>query len=83
MTHMHRAQATPPNGRAWQPARRWNEIRWDGRAVVKRITRDDARGRRDVEVAMLTRPAGVLPLPRALASEDPVAVPSSGSTITL
>ena len=39
---------------------------------MKRITRDDARRRR--EVAMLTRLAGVLPLPRALASEDPFAV---------
>src|SRR6266700_3249370 len=67
------AKAAPPQGRAWQPGQRWNSISWDGEAVVKRITRDDARRRRDVEVAMLTRLVGV-PLPRAFASEDPFAV---------
>ena len=45
MTHLCRAQAMPPNGRAWQPGRRWNDIRWDGQAVVKRMARDDARRR--------------------------------------
>jgi aminoglycoside phosphotransferase (APT) family kinase protein len=73
MTRVHRANAAPPRGRAWQPGQRWNDIRWDGEAVVKRITRDEARRRRDVEVAMLTRLAGVVPLPRAFASEDPLA----------
>lgn len=64
----------PPGGRDWQPGQRWNDIGWDGEAVVKRITRDDARRRRDVEMAMLTRLAGVVPVPRALASDDPFAV---------
>jgi hypothetical protein len=68
---MHGAQAAPPEGRAWRPGRRWNDIHWDGEAVVKRITRDDARRRRDVEVAMLTRLGGVVPVPRAFASDDP------------
>jgi hypothetical protein len=74
MTRVRRANAAPPQGRAWQPGQRWNDIRWDGEAVAKRITRDEARRRRDVEVAMLTRLAGVVPLPRAFASEDPLAV---------
>jgi aminoglycoside phosphotransferase (APT) family kinase protein len=74
MTRVHRANAAPPQGRAWQPGQRWNDIRWDGEAVAKRVTRGDARRRRDVEVAMLTRLAGVVPLPRAFASEDPLAV---------
>ena len=64
----------PPEGRGWDPGRRWNDIRWDGEAVEKRITRDDARRRRDVEVAMLTRLAGVVPVPRALGCDDPVTV---------
>ncbi len=59
MTPEHRTKAAPPEGRAWQPDQRWNDIRWDGDAVVKRITRDDAQRRRDLEVAMLTRLAGV------------------------
>lgn len=54
----------PPEGLDWQPGQRWNDIRWDGEAVVKRITRDDAWRRRDVEVAMLGRLAGVVPVPR-------------------
>jgi aminoglycoside phosphotransferase (APT) family kinase protein len=66
--------AGPREGRAWQPGQRWNDIRWDGEAVVKRITRDDPRARRDVEVAMLTRLASVVPVPRALPSDDPLAV---------
>jgi len=41
---------------------------------VKRITRDDARRRRDVEVAMLTRLAGVVPVPHVFASDDPFTV---------
>ena len=69
-----RVRAAPPEGWAWRPGQRWNDIRWDGEAVVKRITRDDARRRRDVEVAMLTRLAGVVPVPRPLSSGDPVAV---------
>jgi hypothetical protein len=64
----------PPEGLAWRPGQRWNDIHWDGEAVVKRVTRDDARRRRDVEVAMLTRLAGVVPVPRAFASDDPFAV---------
>ena len=71
---MRRGGAAPTEGRAWQPGQRWNDIHWDGEAVVKRITREDARRRRDVEVAILTRLAGVLPLPRAFRSEDPFAV---------
>jgi aminoglycoside phosphotransferase (APT) family kinase protein len=74
MTPVQRAKAGPPGGRAWQPGRRWNDIRWDGEAVVKRITRDDARRRRDVEAGMLTRLAGVVPVPRAFPSGDPFAV---------
>jgi phosphotransferase family enzyme len=74
MTPVHREKAAPPEGCAWQPRQRWNDIRWDGEAVVKRITRDDARRRCDAEVAILTRLAGVVPLPRAFASEDPFAV---------
>jgi len=66
--------AAPPEGRAWRPGQRWNDIQWDGEAVLKRITRDDAPRRRDVEVAMLTRLAGVVPVPRALPCDDPVAV---------
>jgi aminoglycoside phosphotransferase (APT) family kinase protein len=69
-----RETAAPPAGTAWQPGRRWNDIRWDGEAVVKRITRDDARRRRDVEVAMIAGLAGVVPVPRALPSDDPLAV---------
>lgn len=71
---MDRERAAPPEGRAWRPGQRWNDIGWDGEAVVKRITRDDARSRRDVEVAMLTRLAGVVPVPRAFPSEDPLTV---------
>jgi aminoglycoside phosphotransferase (APT) family kinase protein len=67
-------EAAPPEGLDWQPGQRWNGIRWDGEAVAKRITRDDARRRRDVEVAMLTRLAGVVPVPRALPSEDQLTV---------
>jgi aminoglycoside phosphotransferase (APT) family kinase protein len=71
---VHGAREEPPDGRDWQPGQRWNDIHWDGEAVVKRITRDDARRRRDVEVAMLTRLAGVVPAPRAFPSDDPRAV---------
>src|SRR5215831_15304753 len=67
-------RAAPPEGWAWRPGQRWNDIRWDGEAVVKRITRDDARRRRDVEVAMLTRLAGVVPVPHVFASDDPFTV---------
>jgi aminoglycoside phosphotransferase (APT) family kinase protein len=73
MTVVQSADA-PPEGLAWSPGQRWNDIHWDGEAVVKRITRDDAGRRRDVEVAMLTRLAGAVPVPRAFASDDPFAV---------
>jgi aminoglycoside phosphotransferase (APT) family kinase protein len=68
------AVPAPPEGSAWSPGQRWNDIRWDGEAVAKRITRDDPRRRRAVEVAMLTRLEGVVPCPRALPSDDPFTV---------
>lgn len=71
MTHV---RPEPPGGRDWQPGQRWNDIHWDGEAVTKRITRDGAQRRRDLEVEMLTRLDGVVPVPRAFASSDPFTV---------
>jgi hypothetical protein len=46
---VHPEKAAPPEGRAWQPGQRWNDIRWDGEAVVKRIASGPHGGERPSE----------------------------------
>src|SRR5229473_1804568 len=64
--------STPPEGLQWKPGHGYSQhLRWDGEAVAKRF-REDTGQRLHVEAAVLSRLAGVLPVPAVLPSREPL-----------